>query len=147
MTIQDQLAAELGRLNGFNGPGTSVASAVGPDGMTVDVELAAVDQFGCLVREVRAGAPKLTGASFDVLKTWGDALSRRLSYLLDATPPFAAGAGWDYSDTNYIVLGMVCERITGTSLYDEVQRRFLTPLKLARVVPSTSRRIPGLIAG
>ena len=78
-------------------------------------------------------------------KTWTP--EEELSYLLDATPPFAAGEGWDYSDTNYIVLGMVCERITGTKLYDEVQRRFLGPLKLTRVVPSTSRRIPGLIPG
>ena len=53
--------------------------------------------------------------------------------LLDATPPFAAGQGWDYSDTNYIVLGMIMEGITGTKLYDEVQRRFLGPLKLTRV--------------
>lgn len=83
MTIHDQLTAELSRLNGFNGPGTSVASAAGPDGMTVEAELAAVDQFGCLVREVRAEVPKLAGASFDVLKTWGEALSRRLSYLLE----------------------------------------------------------------
>ncbi|MGC1276011.1 MAG: hypothetical protein WBC44_20085 [Planctomycetaceae bacterium] len=83
MTIHDQLAAELNRLNGFSGPGTSVASAAGPDGMTIDVELAAVDQLGSLVREVRAEVPKLTGASFDVLKTWGDSLSRRLSYLLE----------------------------------------------------------------
>jgi CubicO group peptidase (beta-lactamase class C family) len=69
-----------------------------------------------------------------------------LSYLFDATPPFAAGQGWDYSDTNYIVLGMIMEGITGTKLYDEVQRRFLGPLKLSRVAPTTSRRIPGLAA-
>ena len=70
-----------------------------------------------------------------------------LSYLFDATPPFAAGQGWDYSDTNYIVLGMIMEGITGTKLYDEVQRRFLGPLKLSRVAPTTSRRIPGLAPG
>lgn len=78
-------------------------------------------------------------------KTWTP--EEELAFLLDATPPFAAGDGWDYSDTNYIALGMICERLTGTKLYDEVQRRFLTPLKLARVVPSTSRRIAGLIPG
>ena len=70
-----------------------------------------------------------------------------IAYLFDATPPFAAGKGWDYSDTNYIVLGMILEGITGTRLYDEVDRRFLKPLKLTRVVPSTSRRIPGLVPG
>ena len=78
-------------------------------------------------------------------KSWTP--EEEVAYLLDATPPFAAGKGWDYSDTNYIVLGMILEQITGTKLYDEVQRRFLTPLGLDRVVPSTSRRIPGLISG
>ena len=70
-----------------------------------------------------------------------------LSYLFDAKPPFAAGQGWDYSDTNYIVLGLIMEGITGTKLYDEVQKRFLTPLRLSRVVPTTSRRIDGLVPG
>jgi D-alanyl-D-alanine carboxypeptidase len=78
-------------------------------------------------------------------KTWTP--EEELSFLLDATPPFAPGEGWDYADTNYILLGMICERLAGTKLYDEVQRRFLTPLKLTRVVPSTSRRIKGLIPG
>ena len=78
-------------------------------------------------------------------KTWTP--EEEVAYLLDATPPFAAGKGWDYSDTNYIVLGMILEQITGTRLYDEVQRRFLRPLNLTRIVPSTSRRIPGLIPG
>ena len=38
-------------------------------------------------------------------------------------------------------------RSPGTKLYDEVRTRFLEPLKLTRVVPSTSRRIPGLVHG
>ena len=83
MSVQDQVAAELGRLSGFAGPGSALASVAGPDGMTVEAELAAVDSVGCLVREVRAAVPKLSGATFDVLSTWGAALSRRLSYLLE----------------------------------------------------------------
>jgi D-alanyl-D-alanine carboxypeptidase len=78
-------------------------------------------------------------------KAWSP--EEEIAYLLDAQPPFAAGQGWDYSDTNYIVLGMILEDITGTKLYDEVRKRFLEPLKLTRVVPTTSRRIPGLIPG
>ena len=70
-----------------------------------------------------------------------------IAYLLDSKPPFAAGQGWDYSDTNYIVLGIILEQILGTALYDEVQRRFLGPLGLTRVQPTTSRRIAGLIPG
>ena len=78
-------------------------------------------------------------------KTWTP--EEELSYLLDATPPFAAGAGWDYSDTNYIVLGMILEHVTGAKAYDEIARRFLAPFGLSRIRPSTSRRIPGLIPG
>ena len=75
-----------------------------------------------------------------------------IAYLLDTEPPFAAGQGWDYSDTNYIVLGMILEEILTSRgrrpmLYDEVRTHFLQPLQLARVVPSTSRRIPGLVNG
>ena len=78
-------------------------------------------------------------------KSWTP--EEELSYLFDAQPPFAAGQGWDYSDTNYIVLGVIMEGITGTRLYDEVQKRFLAPLKLTRVAPTTSRRVPGLVPG
>ena len=30
-----------------------------------------------------------------------------LAYVLDEAPSFAAGDGWEYSDTNYILLGMI----------------------------------------
>jgi D-alanyl-D-alanine carboxypeptidase len=70
-----------------------------------------------------------------------------IAYLFDAAPPFAAGQGWDYSDTNYIVLGMIMEGLTGTTVYDEVDRRFLKPLALTHVAPTTSRRVPGLVPG
>ncbi len=71
----------------------------------------------------------------------------QIAYQLDARPPFAAGQGWDYSDTNYILLGVIVEGITGKPAYDEIRTRFLDPLELTRVAPSTSRRIPGLIPG
>ena len=78
-------------------------------------------------------------------KSWTP--EEELSYLFDATPPFAAGQGWDYSDTNYIVLGLIMEGITGTKVYDEVERWFLKPLMMSGVVPTTSRRVPGLVPG
>jgi D-alanyl-D-alanine carboxypeptidase len=45
-------------------------------------------------------------------------------------PWYAPGEGWAYANTNYYLLGMVIERITGRSLADELDRRFLTPLGL-----------------
>ncbi|MFN0244907.1 MAG: serine hydrolase domain-containing protein [Planctomycetota bacterium] len=70
-----------------------------------------------------------------------------VAYLLDTQAPFAAGKGWDYSDTNYIVLGMIVERVCGAKLYDEIARRILGPLELTRIVPSDRRTLPGLSQG
>jgi hypothetical protein len=70
-----------------------------------------------------------------------------VAYLFDAKAPFAAGQGWDYSDTNYIVLGMIIERVTQSRYYDLLRKRLLRPLKLNDTVPSDSRRIPGLAQG
>lgn len=70
-----------------------------------------------------------------------------ISYILDTAPPFAAGKGWDYSDTNYIVLGMIIERITGNTYYQELGRRILAPLSLRETVASDRRAIPRLAQG
>jgi len=71
----------------------------------------------------------------------------QIAYLAGSEPPFAAGAGWDYSDTNYLVLGLIIERLTGDTYYAELGRRILRPLALVGTVPSDRRRIPGLVQG
>ena len=70
-----------------------------------------------------------------------------VAYILDTPAPFAAGTDWDYSDTNYIVLGMIIERLTGSTLNAEIARRMLGPLALGRTVPSDRREIRGLAQG
>jgi len=45
-------------------------------------------------------------------------------------PHFAPGAGWQYSNTNYVVLGVLAERITGRKLAAELRDRYLDPLEL-----------------
>lgn len=78
-------------------------------------------------------------------KTWKP--EELLAYIFDTKAPFEAGKGWEYSDTNYIVLGMIIERVTGKKFYDLVKKRILNPLKLKNTVPSDSRQIRGLIQG
>lgn len=70
-----------------------------------------------------------------------------VAFVLDRAPRFAAGEGFDYSDTNYVLLGMILERITGGPCYAEIERRFLEPLRLADTVPGVGRRIPRLVQG
>lgn len=70
-----------------------------------------------------------------------------LSYLFDTKAAFEAGKGWDYSDTNFIVLGMVIEKVTGKKFYAEAAKRVLKPLKLKNTKPQDKREIKGLIQG
>jgi D-alanyl-D-alanine carboxypeptidase len=60
----------------------------------------------------------------------------QLAYLFDMEAPFAAGEGWDYSDTNYIVLGLIIERLAGADYYDELRRRILVPSSYATRCPA-----------
>ena len=71
----------------------------------------------------------------------------RLAYLFDEKPPFEAGKGWDYSDTNYIVLGMIIERVTGKKFYDEANRRFVRKFKLADTIPQDGPELKGVVQG
>ncbi|MER6917372.1 serine hydrolase domain-containing protein [Streptomyces sp. NPDC000594] len=58
-------------------------------------------------------------------------------------PSFAPGAGWQYSNTNYTLAGMVIEKVTGRGYEAEIERRILRPLRLrATSVPRTDPRIP-----
>ncbi|MCM4082883.1 serine hydrolase domain-containing protein [Paractinoplanes hotanensis] len=45
-------------------------------------------------------------------------------------PSFRPGARWEYSNTNYILAGMIIERVTGRSWATEVRSRILRPLGL-----------------
>lgn len=70
-----------------------------------------------------------------------------LAYLLDEKAPFEAGKSWDYSDTNYIVLGMIIEKVTGRKFYDEAIRRLVKPLKLTNTIPQDGLRLKGVVQG
>lgn len=71
----------------------------------------------------------------------------RLAYLFGTDPPFRAGEGWDYSDTNYILVAMILERLTGGSAYRRIKERLLEPLGLKNTVPSDRPEVPGLVQG
>ena len=78
-------------------------------------------------------------------KTWKPA--ELVAYLFDEKAPFEPGKGWDYSDTNYIVLGMIIEKVTGRKFYDEANRRLLKPLKLDDTIPQDGPILKGLVQG
>lgn len=70
-----------------------------------------------------------------------------IAFILDQKPPFAPGAGWEYSDTNYIVLGLILEEITGKSYNTLLRDRILSRHGLTNTIPVTGPVVPGLVQG
>ncbi len=53
----------------------------------------------------------------------------------------------EYSDTNFVLVGMVVQAVTHDTIQHQIQTRFITPLHLADTTfPTTSTVIPGLHA-
>lgn len=71
-----------------------------------------------------------------------------LAFVFDLPPLFAPGEGWSYADTNYLLAGLVLERVAGgDSVYTQVAERFTGPLGLDDTLPSTRPDLPGLTPG
>lgn len=70
-----------------------------------------------------------------------------IAFVLDQPALFPAGRGWRYSDTGYILAGLVIEAAAGHTYYEEVSRRFLKPLSLRSTAASDRVDLPGLAVG
>jgi D-alanyl-D-alanine carboxypeptidase len=65
-----------------------------------------------------------------------------------AHPPyFAPGAGFHYSNTNYVIVGELIERTTGRSLERELERRIIRPLGLRDTSYDEGPRVRGVAPG
>ncbi|WP_328956711.1 serine hydrolase domain-containing protein [Kitasatospora purpeofusca] len=64
-------------------------------------------------------------------RRWQDYRPEQLVAIGVAHPPyFAPGQGWKYSNTNYVLAGMLIDKLTGHSWQSEVTRRIVRPLHL-----------------
>ncbi|WP_244504587.1 serine hydrolase domain-containing protein [Jannaschia faecimaris] len=70
-----------------------------------------------------------------------------IGFVVGKAPLFASGKGWAYTDTGYILLGLVVEAASGRSYYEMLTERFLDPLGLGDTVPSDTPDIPDLAVG
>jgi D-alanyl-D-alanine carboxypeptidase len=76
-------------------------------------------------------------------RTW---TSAELVQRAVANPPTfePPGSAYAYSNTNYLLLGQIIEKVTGRSYGEEIKRRIIRPLRLRGTsVPGTSPRIRG----
>jgi len=70
-----------------------------------------------------------------------------VQFILDKKPLFPVGEGFHYSDTGYILVGLIIEKASGSSYYEELTNRFLKPLNLKLTSPLSQRKVVGLAQG
>ena len=93
----------------------------------------------------RAGIPDWDSPAVDEQVARDPAKVWKVGELLDlaaAKPPlFAPGTSFSYSNTDYTLLGLIIERVTGRSWRHEVTRRVIRPLRLTRTaLPAPGQR-------
>jgi D-alanyl-D-alanine carboxypeptidase len=61
-------------------------------------------------------------------------------------PYFPPGGGFHYSSTNYTLLGMIAAKAAGSTVAEEIRRRFLEPLRIEHtVILEDGQRVPGAL--
>ena len=91
-----------------------------------------------------AGLPDLfTEEGFQRMRYQTVTPQRAIELAMSFPPEFAPGTQWNYSNTNYMLAGMIIEKVTGHSWQSEVQRRIIKPLHLTNTyTPGTRPTIP-----
>ena len=98
-----------------------------------------------------SGLPDYTRA-LDFLRTAKDFEANRFRTLtapgmvamaMTYAPSFEPGTNWQYSNTNYLLAGMIIKKVTGHDWQQEVQRRIIGPLGLRDTsAPYTNPYLP-----
>lgn len=87
----------------------------------------------------------LEALTADPLRVWDP--RDQLRFLHGRAAPFAAGEGWEYSDSNYLLLALVVERVLGQPIDAAINERLLRPLRLRETMPSDAPRLRGVVQG
>ena len=72
---------------------------------------------------------------------------RLVAFILDEPALFPAGHGWAYSDTGYILAGLIIEAVTERPCFNLIQERFLVPLGLWDTSSADHRDLDRLAPG
>lgn len=87
MSLSLDLAAALTPLIGQTFLPAQTVTVADGSGVGLSVDLLSVEALGVSCEELRLEVPVLNAASLDALKKWGDALCKRITYLLENLGP------------------------------------------------------------
>jgi CubicO group peptidase (beta-lactamase class C family) len=92
-------------------------------------------------RDFVIGNPEFAAIEFpDPFRAW--TTEEQLALAINKPLWYEPGTNWDYAHTNYVLLGLVLEKVTGETLADALQERVLDPLGLVNTKPSLTAEIP-----
>lgn len=78
-------------------------------------------------------------------KTWTP--QECIGYTFDRPALFVPGTDWSYADTNYLVLGLMVEKILKDDAYKVIQRTIISPNALKNTEPSIKRKLDNQVVG
>ncbi|MGP4022494.1 serine hydrolase domain-containing protein [Actinomadura sp. 3N407] len=142
-TVVMQLVAE--NKVGLDDPVERYLPALVPNGENITVRQLLNHTSG--IREYLEDSEEfpLEGQDFLDRMRFTDYAPRTLAQIGVSLPPlFPPGTGSRYSNTNYVLAGLIIEKVTGRSYAEEVRRRIIRPLGLDDTsLPGTRTSIPG----
>lgn len=65
-----------------------------------------------------------------------------ISWAVEQKPYFAPGRGYRYSNTNYLLLGLIIENVTNDTVADQIRKRFIVPFKLSQTSYPATQAMP-----
>lgn len=83
------------------------------------------------------------GEKLDLDHTWSK--TETLNYISgdNNLADFEPGTRFSYSNTNYTILGLIIEAITGNDLTEEIRKRIFQPLQIENTFLASFEKIPG----
>lgn len=87
MNLTTQLTDELKQLAGFSSSTPRRIEMTDPDGLVLGIGVVAVDALSCAFESLTLHVPSLVGNETDALQKWANALSERVTYLLENIGP------------------------------------------------------------
>jgi N-acyl-D-aspartate/D-glutamate deacylase/CubicO group peptidase (beta-lactamase class C family)/dipeptidyl aminopeptidase/acylaminoacyl peptidase len=93
-----------------------------------------------------SGVPDYTGPTFDYRRAYTDAALDSMTYA--APLEFSPGLRWNYSNSGYVLLGHVMQRVTGRPYWEWLRERVFVPAGMSTArVQSESEVVPHRAAG
>ena len=93
-----------------------------------------------------SGIPDYTSSTFDYRRDYGDAELAKLAFAMPLE--FAPGTRWNYSNSGYVVLGLVMNKLTGRRYWEFLRERIFAPAGMHTVrIISESEVVPHRASG